>query len=451
MQKFLSLQSYISEQKKPPSFQDGYWLTTDQMNQIITGIMKTFDQEIQSLKDEFLSKKKPFPKRGAFDVLKNWWYNALYGSRNVKNPYYHRNTLGHLGTPLKNEITLQQYKILKEYSDELETQILNERYYIEDLLDNWAKRFKVDLENNLRDYLRLYYRPTGPTGPVVPKADPSAPAAKKPEPITPAEKVAGDVGAEEFPDVEPPEVSGETGVEDLGDDKTEQPPIDEEEPVDTGESETEEFPDSEPIAEPEEMADEIEEPAAAPATTAAQPAPVSTPTPAANKENILSNIMNIVYDFDILDKSQLKVDKNKLNQKLSRFRDYNLSKPDNDYVMDMMEREFVIKQLFRYYEIQDQKNLPSKKLESRSPEELQSILNLLKEYQARRTSNFLNSLITRLLKIMPWPAMADSYFQKMMTFNTRKKPQPSADFRKLFENTTLYERTLLCLDKLRSR
>lgn len=437
MEKFISLHDHILAEQAKGARKDGYWIPVDTMNKLIAGIMASFDEEIKVLKDDLLSRKKTFPKRGVFDVLKNWWFNAIYGSRNKKNPYYFRNTLGHLGTFSKNEMTLHQYKLFKEYADELESKLLTEqRYYIEDLIDQWANRFRYELENTLRDTIRLMYRPTepvagpAPKGAKVEKPSPVLPAPPKPTP-PPAEET------EEFPDVPPAEVEPEAETDEVPPDEL---PPEEDTEYEPTEDET-----------PDEETDEVVPPPPAGEFPESEPVPETKPTTAVkNKEQILNDINSAVYSFDILDNTQTRVDKDKMKKRLKNFHVYNLSKPDDDYVMDMVEREFVIKQLFRYYEIAQQKDLPSKKLEERTPEELDKILEMLKDYSSNRTPSRLNGLITKLLKIMPWPAMSDSYFKKMMSLGVRKKPQPSPEFKKLFENATLYERTLICLEALRS-
>lgn len=452
MVKFISLHDHILAEQAKGLRKDGYWIPVDTMNKLIAGIMASFDAEIKNLKDDLLSKKKTFPKRGVFDVLKNWWYNAIYGSRNKTNPYYFRNTLGHLGSFSKNEMTLNQYNLIKEYAEELESKLLSEqRYYIEDLIDQWANRFRNELENTLRDTIRLMYRPSEPVG-----ATPKAPAGKKIVPTPPAPVPSAP--EEEFPDVPPADAEA---------DKT-QPadkiePTAEEEPQDTDVDtepyeDQDEFPDTDtedeslPPAEDESLPPaEGEFPESEPAPEPSAEKVVPPATPATRDVNaILDDINSLVYSFDILDPTQTRADKEKMKKRLKNFHVYNLSKPDDDYVMDMIEREFVIKQLFRYYEIARQKDLPSKKLESRTPQELENILANLKDYYTNRTPSRLNGLITKLLRIMPWPAMSDSYFKKMMTLGVRRKPQPSPEFKKLFENATLYERTLVCLNALRS-
>lgn len=459
MAKFPSLQDYILEEQAKGLKKDGYWIPVDVMNKIIGGILSSFDAEIKNLKDDLLSKKRVYPKRGVFDVLKNWWYNAIYGSRNLKNPYYHRNTLGHLGTFSKNEMTLQQYKMFQEYAEELEQKLLlkEQRYYIEDIIDQWANKFRFELENTLRDVVRALYRPTEPAPAPV---KPTQKGEVTPAPISPVP--SADTG-EEFPDIPEP-----TETESQPETETDAEATDEIPAEEQPEEGTEEFPDEESDyeAEPESPTGELDADAASDADELPESEPVEspegdeeeevaepTPPPAPagkSKEDILNEINNIVYSYDILDRSQTKVDKDLMKRRLKNFHVYNLSKPDDDFVMDMIEREFAIKQLFRYYEIQDPKKLPATRLQDRSPQELENILKLLQSYNAHRTSVALNGLITKLLKIMPWPDMAESVFEKMLHVDVRRKAQPSPDFKKMFENTTLYERTLVCLEKLRS-
>jgi hypothetical protein len=109
---------------------------------------KMLNRAVEDLKMQLRRAQGSGNRRGVFDTLKNWWSNIRHGYKNPQNPYFHQNTLGHLGRPVK-EMSLHEYKYLVEKSNRLEnTMSLTEGKLQLDLeLDNWLSDIKNDISN----------------------------------------------------------------------------------------------------------------------------------------------------------------------------------------------------------------------------------------------------------------------------------------------------------------
>ena len=109
---------------------------------------KMLNRAVEDLKMQLRRAQGSGNRRGVFDTLKNWWSNIRHGYKNPQNPYFHQNTLGHLGRPVK-EMSLHEYKYLVEKSNRLEnTMSLTEgKLQLDVELDNWLGDIKSDISN----------------------------------------------------------------------------------------------------------------------------------------------------------------------------------------------------------------------------------------------------------------------------------------------------------------
>lgn len=122
----------------------------DWQRKFVPELLQVIDAKVQELKLKLKFDKEPPQKQGMFNRLSNWWSNIFWGKHNkYHNPYYHRNILGALGAPSKkNEMTLGIYKIFKEASEKYEL-LTEKRLVMDDIIDNWLD----DLNSQLKRYL----------------------------------------------------------------------------------------------------------------------------------------------------------------------------------------------------------------------------------------------------------------------------------------------------------
>lgn len=110
------------------------------LNLLLQDLKTIISNEVEKLKRQIMS--QPIPSRSYFDMLRNWWNNLVHGHDTTSNPYYHRNRLGALGYAesysKKNELD-----ILKESALILDEAVGTTKF--EKLLDNWASQLKTKL------------------------------------------------------------------------------------------------------------------------------------------------------------------------------------------------------------------------------------------------------------------------------------------------------------------
>jgi hypothetical protein len=210
-------------------------LTQKQYFGLVDKIMQHIDDSVAKLGLELKLSGKTMPKRGMFDRLKNWWYNMWHGHSNEKNPYYQQNKLGYWGRPsMRNEMTLHEYKLLKDQSESLET-VLNERVALDDLLDDWLRNLKRDVF----DYMsQFYYRNASTdTGQASrggsPPDDGSPPSSPVSSTAAPEEKQPHTTTFEPEPEEETASDTETDTVDDTGDDTGDEVP-----PAETGQEDS---------------------------------------------------------------------------------------------------------------------------------------------------------------------------------------------------------------------
>ena len=132
----------------------------DWNNVFLPNLLSIIDRNVQELKLKLKFDKEPPQKQGMFNRLSNWWSNIFWGKHNkYHNPYYHRNILGALGSPSKkNEMTLGIYKILKESSEKYEL-LLEKRLVMDDIIDDWLADLNLKISSYFQSVQDRHYVP----------------------------------------------------------------------------------------------------------------------------------------------------------------------------------------------------------------------------------------------------------------------------------------------------
>jgi len=144
MQKIKSLKQYLSEESAGAASPAApAVVSNEKIKQLSELISKFLTRHVDNLKRELLTGQ--YQKQGFFSSLNNWWNNLIYGSRNKKNPYYYQNVFGRLGVKESVIPTLAEYQYLEKQALILEQEVAAGTK-LEKILDAWSKTFKVGLE-----------------------------------------------------------------------------------------------------------------------------------------------------------------------------------------------------------------------------------------------------------------------------------------------------------------
>jgi hypothetical protein len=334
MDKFVSLENYSINEASGKS---GYWLNQNDANKLVSSIMKFIDEEIVALKNDILSGKYTPTKRGVFDRLKNWWYNAIMGYENKKNPYYKTNVLGKLGQVA--EMRLEDYKFLLFEANKIEV-ANRQKTNLDKILDAWSFDFKKNLESRLREFLTNVFQEQKPAITVRQEKNVRIPNADVPKSVK----------------INTPKPSKEKAKEEKKEDlskETEMVPITKEQ-------------------------DEL--------------------------RNLLEKLIAKEEDIfiDNLEKAQLEEEE---EQYFYGF--------ENEYMDTLNE----------------------------NPDKYSQVIRLLKDYMNNKSLSNLQTLKSNLSQVLSESTKIE--IDTLKNFNLKEKLD--------FENTTLYERTIECLDKLRGQ
>lgn len=122
--------------------------TQAKLEKMMLDLNKILTRAVEDLKQQLRPPTGLPARRGVFDTLKNWWSNLRHGFQSSKNPYYHQNLMGHLGKPVA-EMTLSEYKYLAEKASILENNvlILERKLQLDVELDRWLANLKSDLSS----------------------------------------------------------------------------------------------------------------------------------------------------------------------------------------------------------------------------------------------------------------------------------------------------------------
>lgn len=113
---------------------------TANVDRLLDDIKNIISVEVEKLKRQILS--SPIPKRSYFDYLKNWWNNLTHGHDASTNPYFHKNRLGALGYTEQYD-KINELEILKESALALDEAVGTTKF--EKMLDTWSATLKTKL------------------------------------------------------------------------------------------------------------------------------------------------------------------------------------------------------------------------------------------------------------------------------------------------------------------
>ena len=122
--------------------------TQAKLEKMMLDLNKILTRAVEDLKQQLRPPAGMPARRGVFDTIKNWWGNLRHGFQSPNNPYYHQNVMGHLGKPVA-EMTLSEYKYLFEKAKILEENVLliERKLQLDVELDRWLADLKSDLSS----------------------------------------------------------------------------------------------------------------------------------------------------------------------------------------------------------------------------------------------------------------------------------------------------------------
>lgn len=122
--------------------------TQAKLEKMMLDLNKILTSAVEDLKRQLRPPSGMPVRRGVFDTLKNWWGNLRHGFQSPNNPYYHQNVMGHLGKPVA-EMSLSEYKYFFEKAKILEENVLliERKLQLDVELDRWLADLKGDLSN----------------------------------------------------------------------------------------------------------------------------------------------------------------------------------------------------------------------------------------------------------------------------------------------------------------
>lgn len=122
--------------------------TQAKLEKMMLDLNKILTRAVEDLKQQLRPPAGMPARRGVFDTLKNWWGNLRHGFQSPNNPYYHQNVMGHLGKPVA-EMSLSEYKYLFEKAKILEENVLliERKLQLDVELDRWLANLKSDLSS----------------------------------------------------------------------------------------------------------------------------------------------------------------------------------------------------------------------------------------------------------------------------------------------------------------